>query len=84
MIEIRPPADIFEDVDEGVEGLLESWLVEENDRVAADQPVADAVVVKTAFQILAPAAGTIAEIVVPKGDTFPAGAVLARLEADRY
>ena len=81
MIEIRPPADIFEDVDEGVEGLLESWLVQENDRVAADQPVADAVVVKTAFQILAPAAGTIAEIVVRKGDTFPAGAILARLEA---
>jgi pyruvate/2-oxoglutarate dehydrogenase complex dihydrolipoamide acyltransferase (E2) component len=81
VIEIRPPADIFEDVDEGVEGLLESWLVEENDRVAAYQPVADAVVVKTAFQILAPAAGTLAEIIVPKGDTFPADAVLARLEA---
>jgi pyruvate/2-oxoglutarate dehydrogenase complex dihydrolipoamide acyltransferase (E2) component len=80
VIDIRPPEDIFEDVDEGVEGLLEAWLVEENDRVAADQPVADAVVVKTSFQVLAPAAGTLAEIVVPKGDTFPAGAVLARLD----
>jgi pyruvate/2-oxoglutarate dehydrogenase complex dihydrolipoamide acyltransferase (E2) component len=80
VIDIRPPEDIFEDVDEGVEGLLEAWLVEENDRVAADQPVADAVVVKTSFQVLAPAAGTIAEIVVHKGDTFAAGAVLARLE----
>jgi pyruvate/2-oxoglutarate dehydrogenase complex dihydrolipoamide acyltransferase (E2) component len=80
VIEIRPPEDIFEDVDEGVEGLLEAWLVDESDRVAPDQPVADAVVIKTAFQVLAPAAGTIAEIVVPKGDTFPAGAVLARLE----
>lgn len=80
MIDIRPPEDIFEDVDEGVEGLLEAWLVEENDRVAADQPVADAVVVKTSFQVLAPASGTVAEIVVPKGDTFPAGAVLARLD----
>jgi pyruvate/2-oxoglutarate dehydrogenase complex dihydrolipoamide acyltransferase (E2) component len=80
VIEIRPPDDIFEDVDEGVEGLLEAWLVDENDRVAADQPVADAVVIKTSFQVLAPAAGTIAEIVVCKGDTFPAGAILARLE----
>jgi pyruvate/2-oxoglutarate dehydrogenase complex dihydrolipoamide acyltransferase (E2) component len=80
VIDIRPPEDIFEDVDEGVEGLLEAWLVEENDRVAADQPVADAVVVKTSFQVLAPAAGTLAQIVVPKGDTFPAGAVLARLD----
>lgn len=83
MIEIKPPADVFEDVDEGVEGLLEAWLVDENDRVAADQPVADAVVVKTSFQVLAPSDGTVAEIVVPKGDTFAAGAVLARLEANR-
>ena len=82
MIEIRPPADVFRDVDEGVEGLLEAWLVGENDRVAADQPVADAVVIKTSFQVRAPFAGTIAEIVVGKGDTFAAGAVLARLEAD--
>jgi pyruvate/2-oxoglutarate dehydrogenase complex dihydrolipoamide acyltransferase (E2) component len=82
VIEITPPEDVFEDVDEGVEGLLEAWLVEENDRVAAEEPVADAVVIKTSFQVLAPAAGTIAEIVVPKGDTFAAGAVLARLEAN--
>jgi pyruvate/2-oxoglutarate dehydrogenase complex dihydrolipoamide acyltransferase (E2) component len=79
VIEIRPPQDVFVDVDEGVEGLLEGWLVDENDRVAADQPVADAVVIKTSFQVLAPAAGTIAEIVVRRGDTFPAGAILARL-----
>jgi pyruvate/2-oxoglutarate dehydrogenase complex dihydrolipoamide acyltransferase (E2) component len=81
VIDIRPPGDVFEDVDEGVEGLLEMWLVETNDRVAADQPVADAVVIKTSFQVLSPAAGTISEIVVPKGDTFVAGAVLARIEA---
>jgi pyruvate/2-oxoglutarate dehydrogenase complex dihydrolipoamide acyltransferase (E2) component len=80
VIDVRPPEDVFEDVDEGVEGLLEAWLVETNDRVAADQPVADAVVIKTSFQVLAPAAGTIAKIVVPKGDTFAAGAVLARIE----
>jgi pyruvate/2-oxoglutarate dehydrogenase complex dihydrolipoamide acyltransferase (E2) component len=80
--EIRPPADVFRDVDEGVEGLLEAWLVEENDRVAADQPLADAVVIKTSFHVLAPFAGMIAEIVVRNGDTFAAGAVLARLDAD--
>jgi len=81
VIDVRPPEEVFVDVDEGVEGLLEAWLVDENDRVAADQPVADAVVIKTSFQVLAPAAGTIAEILVPKGYTFPAGAILARLEA---
>jgi pyruvate/2-oxoglutarate dehydrogenase complex dihydrolipoamide acyltransferase (E2) component len=80
VIDIQPPEDVFVDIDEGVEGLLEAWLVDENDRVAAHQPVADAVVIKTSFQVLAPAAGTIAEIVVAKGETFPARAVLARLE----
>ena len=81
MIEIRPPDEVFVDVDEHVEGLLEAWLVEEHDRVAADQPVADAGVIKTSFQVLSPAAGTITEIVVPKGETFGAGAILARIQA---
>ena len=72
VIDIRPPEDVFVDVDEGVEGLLEAWLVDENDRVAADQPVADAVVIKASFQVLSPAVGTIAKIVVPKGETFGA------------
>ena len=82
MIEITAPAEPFEDAGEGVEGLLEAWLVDEHDRVAAGQAVADAIVVKTSFQISAPCDGTLAEIVVGAGDTFPAGAVLALVEED--
>lgn len=82
MIEIKAPAEPFEDAGEGVEGLLEAWLVDEHDRVAAGQAVGDAIVVKTSFQILAPCDGTLAELVVAAGDTFPAGAVLARVEED--
>ena len=48
--------------------------------MTAGQAVADAIVVKTSFQVCAPCDGTIGEIVVPKGDTFPVGAVLATLE----
>jgi pyruvate dehydrogenase E2 component (dihydrolipoamide acetyltransferase) len=79
VIEIKAPAEPFEEADEGVEALLEAWLVAEGDAVTAGQPVADAMVVKTSFQVCAPCGGTIGEIVVPKGDTFAVGAVLARM-----
>lgn len=80
MIEIRAPEDLFRDSGEGVEGLLEAWLVEEGEWVTAGHPVADAIVVKTSFQVSAPCDGTIGKIVVPHGETFAAGAVLATLE----
>lgn len=80
MIEITPPAEVFEGAERGTEGLLERWLVDEGDAVSADQPLADAVLVKASFQVPAPCDGTIARIVVPQGDTFGAEAVLARLE----
>jgi pyruvate/2-oxoglutarate dehydrogenase complex dihydrolipoamide acyltransferase (E2) component len=80
VIEITAPAEPFEDAGEGVEGLLDSWLVDEHDRVTAGQPVADAIVVKTSFQIASPCDGAIAEILVGQGDTFAAGAVLAMVQ----
>jgi pyruvate/2-oxoglutarate dehydrogenase complex dihydrolipoamide acyltransferase (E2) component len=80
VIELRPPADVFEGAERGVEGLLERWLVNEGDAVSADQAVADAVLVKASFQVPAPCDGTIARIVVPQGDTFGEGAVLATLQ----
>lgn len=82
MIEVTAPAEPFAQAGEGTEGLLEAWLVAEQDRVSAGQPVADAIVVKTSFQITAPCAGTIGEILVAPGDSFPAGAVLARIEEE--
>jgi pyruvate/2-oxoglutarate dehydrogenase complex dihydrolipoamide acyltransferase (E2) component len=80
VIEIKARAEAFEDAEEDVEGLLEAWLVAEGDAVTAGQAVADAIVVKTSFQVFAPCDGTIVTIVVPQGDTFPVGAVLATME----
>lgn len=80
MIEIKAPAELFEAADDGVEALLEAWLVSEGDAVAEGQPVADAIVVKTSFQVYAPCDGTIGAIFVSEGETFPAVAVLATLE----
>ena len=80
MVEITAPAEWFEEAGAGAEGLLDAWLVAERDQVAAGQPVADAIVVKSSFQIAAPCDGTIARIIVRVGDTFAPGAVLAVVE----
>ena len=48
--------------------------------MTAGQPVADAIVVKTSFEVYAPCDGTIGTIVVSAGNTFPAAAVLATME----
>lgn len=80
MVEITAPAEPFEEAGAGAEGLLDAWLVSEHDQVSAGQPVADAIVVKSSVQIMAPCDGTIARIIVGPGDTFPAGAVLALVQ----
>ncbi len=61
MVGIRIPAEAWEGVEEGTEALLERWLVREGDVVTAGQPVATAILVKTNYEIAAPAAGRIAK-----------------------
>lgn len=80
MIGIRLPRDAWEGVEEGTEALLDQWLVREGDVVAAGQPVATAVVVKTNYEIAAPAAGRIAKILVLPQETFGRDRDLALLE----
>lgn len=80
MIGVRLPEEAWEDVEEGVEGLLEEWLVEEGATVAAGQPLANATVVKTSHEVTAPAAGTVASIAVAAGETFGREVDLARIE----
>ncbi len=80
MIGVRLPEEAWEDVEEDVEGLLEEWLVEQGATVEAGQSVANAVVVKTSFEVLAPAAGTIDSIAVADGETFGREADLAWIE----
>jgi len=67
---VRAPDDVWEDTDPDVEGLLDEWLVAEGDTVSAGQAIASIMVVKTSFEIVAPAAGVLERILVSKGSTF--------------
>ena len=80
MIEVRLSPELWEGVDEEVEALLDSWLVREGEQVAAGQPIANAVIVKTNVEVTAPQAGRLAQILVPEGETFGRERAIARLE----
>ncbi len=69
----------WDGVDEGTEALMDSWLVEPGTRVSAGQPLANVVVVKTNYELAAPAAGVLAKILVPAEATFARGAALAEI-----
>ncbi|KUG61621.1 acetyl-/propionyl-CoA carboxylase subunit alpha [Kocuria rosea subsp. polaris] len=60
-------------------GTLVSWLVSEQDEVAAGQDVAVLEAMKTETRVSAPRAGTVRELVVGPGDAVQADQVLARL-----
>ena len=80
MVGVRIPAEAWEGVEEATEALLEQWLVREGDVVAAGQPMATAILVKTNYEIVAPAAGRIAKILVAVQGTFGRDQDLALLE----
>lgn len=61
------------------EGTILKWLVAPGDEVRADDPLCEVDTDKIVTDIPAPAAGTMAEIVVPAGVTVEVGAVLARI-----
>jgi pyruvate/2-oxoglutarate dehydrogenase complex dihydrolipoamide acyltransferase (E2) component len=61
---------VWEDTDGDVDGLLDDWHVAEGDPVTAGQHIASVMVVKTSFEVSAPAGGRVGEILVPKGETF--------------
>jgi pyruvate dehydrogenase E2 component (dihydrolipoamide acetyltransferase) len=67
---VRLPEEAWEDVDEGVDGLLEEWLAAEGDSVEAGQPIASAIVLKTSHEVLASGSGTLESILVAAGETF--------------
>jgi pyruvate dehydrogenase E2 component (dihydrolipoamide acetyltransferase) len=80
VVGVRIPVEAWEGVEEGTEALLEGWLVREGDVVAAGQPVATAVLVKTNYEIAAPTGGRIAKILVATQETFGRDQDLALLE----
>ena len=79
MIEIKIPDEAWADVEAGTEALLDEWLVAVGDEVAEGQIIGTAMVVKAAFELVAPAAGVIESTDVAATQNFGKGAVLARL-----
>jgi len=61
------------------QALLLQWLAAEGDPVRAGQVLARARLVQQLLDVTAPRAGVIEDILVPGGQTFALGKVLARL-----
>lgn len=63
-----------------VEGVITKWLVREGDAVTEDQSLCEISTDKVDTEIPSPAAGVIARIVAPEGQTLPIGALLAVID----
>jgi pyruvate/2-oxoglutarate dehydrogenase complex dihydrolipoamide acyltransferase (E2) component len=70
---------LWESVEAGAEAFVQAWLVSEGDQVHAGQTLARASLVHTLVDVPAAHAGVVEELVVPVGEKFAPGAVLARL-----
>jgi pyruvate/2-oxoglutarate dehydrogenase complex dihydrolipoamide acyltransferase (E2) component len=80
VIEVGLPEQAWEGVDDGVEALLDQWLVAPGDTVGAGTPLARVVLVKSNLEVSAPAAGRVAALRVGAGETFGRGVPIATLE----
>ncbi|MBI4409674.1 MAG: 2-oxo acid dehydrogenase subunit E2 [Gemmatimonadetes bacterium] len=65
------------------EGTVSKWLKQVGDAVARDEPLLEISTDKVDAEIPAPAAGTLAEIVVGEGKTVEVGTVLAYIETEK-
>jgi biotin carboxyl carrier protein len=61
------------------EALLESWFVDEGDRVNAGQVLCKASLVRQPVEVAAPQAGIVEQIAVSAGERFGPGYILVRL-----
>jgi pyruvate/2-oxoglutarate dehydrogenase complex dihydrolipoamide acyltransferase (E2) component len=80
MTEVTLGADAWKDIDPTTEALLDKWLVAQGDTVRAGQALANAVLVKSNLEIVAPSAGRIEKILVLAGQTFARGKPIAVLQ----
>lgn len=77
MIEIRMP-QLGESV---TEGTITGWRKKPGEAITLDEPVCEVSTDKVTFEVPAPQAGRLAEILVPEGTVVAVGAVIARLES---
>lgn len=64
------------------EGTITTWLKAVGDKVEEDEALAEVEAEKVEETLESPASGTIAEIVVPEGETVEVRTVVARIETD--
>lgn len=73
--------EVWSDVEEGTEALLDEWMVKVGDTVDAGQVMGVAELVKTSHEIVAPVAGKVAALHVAAQATFGRGVVIAEIDA---
>ena len=65
-----------------MEGTVLSWLKQPGDAIELDETLLEIATDKVDSEIPSPAAGVLAEILVPEGDTVDVGTLIARIETD--
>ena len=80
MIELKLPDVAWEGAQDGVEALLDKWLVAEGTPVVKGQVLASVMLVKAAIDIEAPENGSLHSLFVKDGESFAAGKVLANFQ----
>ncbi|MDE2411887.1 MAG: hypothetical protein KGM18_08965 [Sphingomonadales bacterium] len=75
MHDVTIPVDWWEDESEGA---ISTWFVEDGETVSANDVLGEVMNEKVTFELIAPAAGTIALLVSADGPVMP-GQVVARI-----
>ena len=81
MMEVVLDRALWESIEAGAEGFIDAWFAAEGDHVHTGQVLARANLVHQLVDVPAAHAGVLEEIIVPAGEKFAPGAVLARLVA---
>ena len=80
MIEIKLDAAAWDGAQDNAQALLEKWLVAENSQVKKGEALVTVVMVKATIDIEAPTDGYIIKILIPNGESFALGSILATFE----
>jgi len=80
MTDVHLQEEAWADVEEGTEALLDEWLVATGVAVTTGQVVANVIVAKTTYEVVAPVAGCLGHSVAAQ-DNFARGAAIATVQA---
>jgi pyruvate/2-oxoglutarate dehydrogenase complex dihydrolipoamide acyltransferase (E2) component len=80
VIEIKLDAAAWDGAQDNAQALLEKWLIAENIQVKKGEALVTVVMVKATIDIEAPTDGYIIRILIPNGESFALGSILATFE----